>query len=296
LAKHYDLTIKPCGVRKPHEKGCVESGIHYIRQSFLNGLELPGLAPLNQALGQWLDAVANVRNHATTRQRPCDRFKKEKDLLQSLPTIPYDCCQIKTVRSNKQFRIHFEGNTYSVPSNFATHKTLSIRIYPQKLCLYHQQTLIAEHNRCYERNKDIEHPDHPKELVHQRKKAREQKLFRDFLALCSEAEPYYQGLRQRRINPRHHLRNILALVEIYGSDKVVQALKDAFEMSAFSCEYIANILEQRQRLCPHSNNLHIIRNQDLLNLSIDSPNLDIYNTKTDKDKEDDDPCQPIQKS
>jgi len=301
LATHYGFIIKPCGVRKPHEKGRVESAIHYVKQNFLNGLELSGLSAMNQALNQWLDTVANIRNHATTRERPSDRFNKEKDLLQSLPVIPYDCCQIKTVRSNKQFRIHFEGNTYSVPSHFASQTMLSMHIYPKKLCIYHKHNLIAEHKRCYERNKDREHPDHPKELITQRKKAREQKLFRDFLALCPEAEAYYHELQQRRINPRHHLRNILALAEIYSTEKVTQALKDALEMSAYSCEYIANILEHRQRLCPPLESLHITRNQDLLNLTIDQPNLEIYYTKTDNNNnnnnnEEDDPCIPIQKS
>ena len=295
LAKHYAFTIRPCGVRKPHEKGRVESAINYIRQSFLNHLELTNLSALNHALAQWLDTVANVRNHATTRERPCDRFKKEKDLLSALPVIPYDCCRIKTVRSNKQFRIHFDANTYSVPSDFAS-QILTLRVYPEKLSIYHQQALIAEHSRSYERNKDIEHPDHPKELIHQRKKARHQKQFRDFLALCPQAEAFYQGLQQRRVNPRCHLRKILALVEIYGASSVAQALEDALEMTAFSCEYIANILEHRQRLCPPHESLHVTRNQEVLDLSITPPNLDIYNTKTNNDEEDDDLCQPIQKN
>ena len=214
-----------------------------------------------------------------------------------MPVIPYDCCRIKTVRSNKQFRIHFDGNTYSVPSDFAS-QMLTLRVYVQKLSIYHQQTLIAEHSRSYERNNDIEHPDHPKELIQQRKKARHQKQFRDFLALCPQAEAFYQGLQQRRVNPRCHLRKILALVEIYGVDSVAQALKDALEMTAFSCEYMANILEHRQRLCPPHESLHITRNQEMLDLSIAPPNLDIYNTKTNNnnDDEDDDLCQPIQKS
>jgi len=47
----------------------------------------------------------------------------------------------------------------------------------------------------------LRRPDHPKELIAQRKKARDQKIFMRFLALSATAWDYYRELEKRRMNP-----------------------------------------------------------------------------------------------
>jgi hypothetical protein len=55
-----------------------------------------------------------------------------------------------------------------------------------------------------------------------------------------------------------------------------RAIEDALEFQAFSCEYVANLLEQRQRLLPEPGALHLTRRQDLLDLELPEPNLSLY--------------------
>ena len=74
--------------------------------------------------------------------------------------------------------------------------------------------------RSYDRNKDFEDPDHPKALLAQRRKARDQNMFMRFLALSPKATDYYRELDKHRMNPGHHVQKIVALSEIYGADKV----------------------------------------------------------------------------
>ena len=74
------------------------------------------------------------------------------------------------MRANRQFRVTFEGNRYSVPARFAGAQ-VTLKAYPQHLCVYHDQELIARHVRSYERNRDLEDPDHAKALVTRRLKA-----------------------------------------------------------------------------------------------------------------------------
>jgi hypothetical protein len=83
-------------------------------------------------------------------------------------------------------------------------------------------------------------------------------------------------LEQRRLNPRHHVRKIVALSEIYGVDKVARALEDAFLFQAFSCEYIVNLLESRARPLPEPGALPLTRRQDLLEIEVPEPNLSLY--------------------
>jgi transposase len=275
FANHHGFTITPCGVRKGNEKGRVENGVGYVKKNFLAGLDLPEFHAMAPAAAQWLDGIANVRIHGETRRKPVEMFEEEKASLLHLPPYPYDIGAITRVRVSTQFRITVETNHYSVPAEYAG-AGLTLKTYPDRLCMYHGDKLIARHARSYDRHQDIEDPDHPKELIAQRKKARDQKIFMRFLALCSKAKDYYRELEKRRMNPRHHVQKIVALSEIYGLDSVARAMEDAFVFQAFSCEYITNLCEQRSRHLPEPGALHLTRRSDLLDLEVEQPDLSIY--------------------
>jgi hypothetical protein len=179
------------------------------------------------------------------------------------------------VRASRQFRVTVDTNAYSVPAEYAG-AAMTLKLYPDHLCLYHQDRLIARHVRCYDRRRDFELPDHPKALLQQRRRARDQKLLQRLLSMTPKAEGFYHGLTERRLNVLHHVRQIVALAEIYGPEKTARAIDDALEFQAFSSEYIANLLEQRQRMLPEPTALHLTRRQDLLELELPEPNLALY--------------------
>jgi hypothetical protein len=189
--------------------------------------------------------------------------------------LPYDIGRITTVRASKQFRVKLDTNRYSVPAEYASAR-VTLKAYPDRVCIYHQDQLIARHLRSYDRHQDIEDPDHPKALLAQRRRAREQRLLARFLSLGPKAQAYFEGLEQRRTNARHHLRKIVALSEIYGVEAVARAIEDGLAFHAFSCEYIANILEMKARALPEPGALHLTRRQDLLDIEIAQPDLSPY--------------------
>ncbi len=98
-----------------------------------------------------------------------------------------------------------------------------------------------------------------------------------FLTLSDKAKEYYLQLGQRRLNSFLHIRKIVALSEIYPKEQVALAIEDAIKFDAFSSEYITNILEQRLRPTEEPGALHVTRSSDLLDLTIDPPDLSIYN-------------------
>jgi hypothetical protein len=171
--------------------------------------------------------VANVRLHSETREKPLQAWHKERPYLSPLPMHPFDIATVSQVRASRQFRITLETNRYSVPAHYAG-QALTLKTYPDRLCLYHADTLIARHTRRYDRFQDVEDPDHPKPLPEQRKKARDHQLFLRFLALSPRAEAYYLKLEERRLNPHHHVRKIVALSDIYDPQTVARAIEDAF--------------------------------------------------------------------
>jgi len=276
FAQHHGFTIKACNIRKGNEKGRVESAVGYIKKNLLNGLQIPDFSVINPEAKIWMETIANVRIHGETHQRPVDLLAKEKPALQPMTiSQPYDIGTVLPVRATSRFRVSFDANRYSVPAEYAS-TALTLKVYPDRLCIYHQNRLIARHPRCYDRHRDIEDPDHPKALLAQRRHAREQKLLGRFLALTSKAEAYYQALVQKQLNPGHHVRKIVALSEIHGVDAVARAMEDALVFQAVRCEYIANLLAARQRPHPETGALHLTRRQDLLEIKMPEPDLSDY--------------------
>jgi transposase len=275
FARHHGFDIIPCNVGRGNEKGRVESGVGYVKKNFLHGLELAEFGTIQAAVQVWLDTVANVRIHGETHQRPVDLLVQERPHLRPLNPHPYDVAQTSTSVASSQFRITLDTNQYSVPSTYA-HRRLTVKAYPDRVCIYFDNQLIARHARRYGRHEDIEDPDHARGLIAQRHRAREQRLMLRFLALSPQAAAYYEGLEQRRFNARHHVRKILALTEIYGTDAVARAIADGLAFAAFSAEYITNILEVRARALPEPGPLQLTRRSDLLDIDIAPPDLDAY--------------------
>jgi len=275
FAERHGFRIRACNVGKGNEKGRVENGVGYVKKNLLKGLELADFSALAPAAASWLGEVANVRLHGETKKRPVDLFAVEKPALRHLPTPPYDISTPVTLRASSTFRVVLDTNRYSVPAEYAG-QPLLMRAHPDRICVYSGENLIAHHPRSYDRHRDFEHPDHPKQLLLQRRKAAVQRLYARFLSLTGKAEEYYRRLAERRLNPQHHVQKIVALAEIYGNDAVRRAIEDAFVIQAFSSEYIANICETRARPSEEPGALSLTRKQDLLELDLPEPDLSIY--------------------
>jgi len=279
FARHYGFAIAPCNVARANEKGRVESGVGYVKKNFLHGLELTEFSAIQAAAHVWLDTIANVRIHGETHRRPIDLFAQERPHLLPLNQHRYDVARPATTIASSQFRITLDTNRYSVPYAFA-HRRLTVKAYPDRICIYFDTELIARHKRSYSRHQDIEDPEHAKGLLAQRVRAREQRLMLRFLALSPDAQAYWEGLEQKRFNARQHARKILALSEIYPLDAVARAISDGLAFQAFSAEYIANILESRARTLPEPGPLQLTRRADLLDIDIPPPDLNVYDGGT----------------
>jgi hypothetical protein len=212
--------------------------------------------------------------HGETRQQPTVLWQTERPALRPVPLHPFAIATVSQVRASRQFRVTVETNRSCVPAPYAGH-ALTLKTSPDRLCLYRGEQLIARHTRRYDRHLDIEDPDHPKPLLEQRKKARDHQVFRRFRA-PPRAETYLPSPEERRLNPHHHVRKIVALSDIYSPEAVARALEDAFVYEAFSSDYIANLVEQRARFTPEASALHLTRRSDLLDVSLAPPDLSNY--------------------
>jgi transposase len=117
FSEYCGFTPRACKPYRPRTKGKVENGIKYVRGNFWTGLRYMDLADLNRQARDWLDTVANVRIHGTTREVPFERLSLEN--LQTMGHKPdYDTSIICHRKSSSDCLISYDGNYYSVPARY----------------------------------------------------------------------------------------------------------------------------------------------------------------------------------
>jgi transposase len=275
FATHYGFPIAPGHVGTGNAQGRVENGVGSVKKHCLAGRDLPDFSALTPAARQWLDTVANVPLPSDTREQPVQAWHTERPSRRPLPLHPCDIATVSQGRPSRQCRLPLDPNRSSVPAHDAG-QALTLKTSPDRLCLYHGDTLIARQARRYDRCQDVEDPAHPKPLLEQRKKARDHQLFRCFLALLPRAEASDLPREARRLPPHHPVRTIVALSDIYTAEAVAGAMEEAFVYEAFAADAMATLLAQRAPFTPQASALHLTRRADLLASRLAPPALSLY--------------------
>lgn len=275
FAAHYGFEIIPCTPYRPNEKGGVENGVKYVKGNFLNGYK-PGLfEALNPDVKEWLADTANVRVHGTTERIPNEVHEEELSHLRPLPLHPYDCCQVETKRVTKFFQVKIDQNHYSVPHQYVG-RDVNIHRYMDEICIYHDGKRIAQHMRCYGRNERLIKEEHQRDLLTQRRRARDSEYEQMFLKLPTQAPRFLQGLKEKRLKPIEHVRRIFGFIDIHGEQCVCQAITDALSWEAYDADAVLNIIESQGRLIETAGPLHVSHKADQLQVTLKQPDLSIY--------------------
>ena len=253
LCGHFCLQPIACERRDPESKGIVESGVGYVKHNALagRGEELTrfedylALAPL------WRDQVANVRRHETTRERPVDRFERERSLLRPLPAIPFDTDEVVPAVVSPLARVEFDGNRYSTPPELAR-RPVTIRASHDEVRVLNQGQIAAQHVRCYQRGQLIVLPDHRLAALGLRHRSRASALEHEFDALGPEARQFHLHLKSQPVKTGAHLRRLLNLARLYGPAEVLAAIARALELATYDAASVENLLlaQRRRRQLP----------------------------------------------
>jgi transposase len=164
FSAHYGFTPRFCRPYRARTKGKVESGIRYLKQSFLPGRRFRDMDHLNSELGRWLVEVADVRIHGTTGERPIDRFRVESSALLDVKAVPpYRLETVVTRQVALDAMVSFEGNRYSVPWRYAG-ELVEVRVRDGGLAFICRGQVIARHPRLSGTNGKRVDPSHYKGL------------------------------------------------------------------------------------------------------------------------------------
>jgi len=245
---HYLFEPVLCRPARGNEKGKVESGIKYLRGSFLDGRAPENFDELRAALSGWLEEVANQREHGTTRMQPAERFLEEAAQLMPLPAREPDVAIVRAAQATSQALVSFDGNQYTVPHVYAR-KTVTVKATEAEVSIFYKARSVAAHRRNYGRGVIIENISHYAGLLALKKAARSAKRSDAFLGLArgsAEAqamlEAYMKGLLGADIEVHGHLERILKQAAQHGRTEVLQAVEQALKYSAFSADYIENLI------------------------------------------------------
>jgi transposase len=249
LCGHFCIEPIACERRDPESKGIVEAKVRYVKHNALAGRteELTTWDAYQRLASTWRDAVANVRRHATTQERPVDRFQKERPRLRPLPPAPFDTDETISALVTPHARIHFDGNRYSVPPELVR-KTVLVRANAGELRILYQGREVTRHPRSFEKCQLLVHPDHRLAALKARKRRRANQREAEFDALGPVAREFHRKLLSAPLRPGVHLRRLLRLVQLYGPRAVLAAIGQALEYQTYDAAYVeALLLQQRRR-------------------------------------------------
>jgi transposase len=144
FARHYGYLPKACKAYRAKTKGKVERPFRYIREDFFLGRNCRNLDDLNAQFRQWLDEVANVRTHATTRRVVAEHFAEERPALQPLTAGAFQAVLRLERRITRDGMVSVDGNLYSVP-NSTRRRTVEVHSTANEVRILEDGAVIAAH-------------------------------------------------------------------------------------------------------------------------------------------------------
>jgi transposase len=274
LCGHFCLEPIACAARDPESKGIVEGGVRYVKGSALAGRseELTTWEDYGRLAPWWRDEVANVRLHASTKQRPLDRFQQERPHLRPLPALSFDSDEIVPLVVTSHARVRYDGNRYSVPPALVC-KPVTLRANAGEVRIIDPGGDVTRHPRCYERGQLIVRDEDRLAALKLRRRRRAGECEEEFDALGPLAREFHLKLLSMPVKTTVHLRRLLALVRLYGRQDVLAAIVRALEYKIHDAAYVEALLlqERRRRELPSPTPLQPKRYELIEDIHLEEP-------------------------
>lgn len=246
FSAHYRFEPRPVAVARGNEKGRVERAIRYVRDNFFAARTWADLDDLNAQAEAWCWGQAADRpcpedRSITVRQA----FEQEHQQLLALPDNPYPTDECEAVSVGKTPYVRFDLNDYTVPPTF-TRCTLTVVASPTQLRILDGADEVACHPRSYDKDQQIENPEHIAELVTFKRQARHHRG-QDRLA---QAAPNSRELLTQAATRGDNLGSLTAallrLLDRYGAVELEAAIGEALSRGVPHPNAVRLSLERRR--------------------------------------------------
>ena len=240
FARHYGF--EPSVGRPGHKerRGKVERPFRYLEEDFLRARTFASWDDLRAQVRAWLDTVANVRVHGTTRRRVDEAYAEERPCLIALPTVTYPAERRETRTVQKDGLVPIDGSYYPVPAH-PQGATVRVHIDPVRVQVFDAAGGLVVTHAVPDQPTRLPSPPappgrHDPALSRSAQEAR-------FLAQFPDAAAFLDGLKHRMttLTPIH-LHALARLADLYGEAAVREALALATAYRNFNARAIERIL------------------------------------------------------
>jgi transposase len=161
--------ILVCDPGDPEAKGLVERANGYLETSFLPGRTFSSPADFNAQLADWL-ALVNQRPRRVLGCAPTDRIEVDRAAMLALPPVAPQTGWRSSLRLPRDHYVRLDSNDYSVHPT-AVGRRVEVGADLDRVRVWCEGRLVAEHVRCWARHQTISDPVHLQaavQLRHQR--------------------------------------------------------------------------------------------------------------------------------
>ena len=229
FAGQYRYEPRPVAVARGNEKGRVERAIRYVRDGFFAARTFKDIDDLNAQADDWcLGPAADRRCPGCPDRTVREVFAEESARLLALPDNPAPLLEQVAVSVGKTPYVRFDLNDYSVPHIYVR-RMLTVLADPREVRIADGGTVLACHQRSYDKGAQVEDPAHVQALTDEKHAARQHRG-NDRLA---RAAPASQTLLARAAERGANLGAITAallrLLERYDAAALQAAILEAVE-------------------------------------------------------------------
>jgi hypothetical protein len=234
-------------VRRPNEKGHVETLVGYARRNFL--VPVPalhgGLEPLNQRLAAHCreELGRRLRGKPATKGELLD---EERTAFLASPAEAFAAHRVKPAKASSLSLVRFDTNDYSVPTAFA-HRTVAVVAAVDTVRIVVDDLTVACHPRRWDRHQVTYDPIHYLALLERKPGAL------DFAAPLKGWElPVCFGVLRRRLEAElggsgtRQFIKVLRLLERASPEELTRAIQRALELGIADADAVRLILEHRR--------------------------------------------------
>jgi hypothetical protein len=247
LKSHHLFDSHFCLVRRPNEKGHVETLIGFARRHFL--VPIPavhgGLEPLNAGL----EARCRTDLGRRLRGKPATKavlLDEERPGLIALPGEAFVAARVEHRRADSLSLVRFDANDYSVPTAYAHHRVTIIGAVDTVRVVCGDR-VVATHRRRWDREQVTYDPVHYLALLERKPGAL------DFAEPLEGWElPVCFGILRRRLEAEfggpgtRQFIKVLRLLEGAALGELTRAVERALELGTADADAVRLILEHRR--------------------------------------------------
>lgn len=163
--------IRQAPVRDPESKGVVERANQYLKTSFFPGRKFADVHDAQTQLDEWINTVANRRQHRVTRMIPYQAWQEDKAAMKPLSPSP-TVGMTEQIRLPRNYYVTVDSNHYSVNPVMIGRLVTVITDLNTVTILSPEGEIMGCHRRCWAKHQTITDPSHRQVAVDMREHLR----------------------------------------------------------------------------------------------------------------------------